>query len=1074
MKKIYLRTFSTLCLCESRILKIFYSPLTFAVFLLLAFQIPMKGYSQNVSSNIQITGKILDQDNQPLSGVSIGIKGTNKGTTTDNSANYRITVDNEQSVLVFNYIGYENVEKFVGKQRVINVNLKSVAKSLDEVVVIGYGDQKKREVTGSVASISAAKIENMPVVGLDQALSGQVAGVQVQQTSGEPGGNINVRIRGSGSIGASNEPLYVIDGVPGITDLNSIDPNDIQSIDILKDASAAAIYGSRGANGVVIVTTKRGKAGKTKFSVNAYKGYQQVINKVKVMNAQQYADHALRARNNSYLDIGGNIDFNQVKNSQRPATNRIPTLFMENDSTFNTHLGEGTDWQNEIFHLAPVTNLQITATGGNEKVRYLISGGYFNQEGVIIESGFKRFTSRINLDAELSRKLKVGINLAPSYTSRDIVNSNDTWSRQGIILTALSISPTLPVFNPDGSYTDQVSPATSFAGINGLQNPVAISRLYQKSGGGFATTGNIFLDYTIIEGLSLRSSVGATINTTRSREYYPSTLGRSGAPPPTIPTASSSTGFRTEWVNSNTATYTRTFNKKHNLTALLGNEIQKESNLTSSLDGTNFPTDAAPYLSAAGIITGGSDGISESSLMSYFSRISYNYDRKYLLSFYIRRDGSSRFGPNNKWGTFPSASVGWQVSDEPFMEKISFIKNLKLRASFGLGGNNSIGNYAFRSLLSSSDNYVFGAGLGTQVTGLGPNNLPNPDLKWERSQQLNLGIDLGLFSNRVSLVAEYYNKETKDLLLNVNVPRSSGYNTVLQNIGKVKNYGWEFSLNTRNLVNKFHWNTDFNISFNKNKVVALGPQGDPIRRGTSQITDSHIIEVGKALGNFYGYIIDGVFNTQGEIDKSPQWVTGNKARPGDYKFRDVNGDGVINSFDRTVIGNAFPDFTFGMTNSFSYNNFDLSILLQGSKGNQVINGTRRFLATSGIGTNQLIGVMDGWKSPDQPGNGLARAWSGTGTNNNNINMNSKWMEDGSYLSIRNISFGYLLPRKLLSKFSLQSLRFYTTIQNAYMFTKYLGYNPDVSFDGRSVLNPGVDYGTYPLARTISFGLNLGF
>lgn len=350
-----------------------------------------------------------------------------------------------------------------------------------------------------------------------------------------------------------------------------------------------------------------------------------------------------------------------------------------------------------------------------------------------------------------------------------------------------------------------------------------------------------------------------------SSEYYPSTLGRPGALAPSIPTASSSSSFRTDWLNTNTATYTKTFAEKHNLTALVGSEIQKVSSRSSSLTGTNFPTDAAPFLSAAGIITGGSDDVSKSSLISYFSRVTYNFDRKYLLTLNVRRDGSSRFGPNNKWGTFPSASVGWQVSDEPFMQKIEFIRNLKLRASYGLGGNNNIGNYAFRSLLGNSYNYVFGAGLGTQTTGLTPNNLDNPDLKWERSKQLDFGIDIGLFANRIFFVADYYDKETKDLLLNVNIPRTTGYNTVLQNIGRVRNYGWEFSLNTKNLIHKFRWNTDFNISFNRNKVLALGPEGAPIRRGTSQIADSHIIEVGKALGNFYGYIIDGVFNTQGEI-----------------------------------------------------------------------------------------------------------------------------------------------------------------------------------------------------------------
>jgi TonB-linked SusC/RagA family outer membrane protein len=1020
-----------------------------------------------------ITGRVSDETGAGLPGVNIVVKETNRGTTTTGDGNFRLAVPDAGGTLVFSSIGYETQEIALGTRTQLDVAMKPSAGSLDEVVVVGYGTQRKKDVTGSVSSVSAERIQNTPVSGLDQALTGQLAGVQVQQTSGAPGGNINVRVRGSGSIGAGNEPLYVVDGFPGVTNLNAINPNDIESIEVLKDASAAAIYGSRGANGVVIITTKRGKAGRTTFSVDAYTGWQQVVNKVKLMNATQLAEHTIRARNNGYADVGGNTDLTKVKNSQRPTAHQIYPIYLTNDSTnaVNPALGVGTDWQDEIFQVAPVRNVEITATGGTDKIRYALTGGYFDQRGIVIESGFKRFSARINVDADLSRKLKIGFNLAPSFTKRDIVNSDDTWSRNGIIQAALFMAPSTPVRNPDDTFAGQYSIGY---GINTQQNPVAIATLYDINSQSFLSTGNAYLDFQPLPGLNLRSAVGVNFAATAGNEYYPSTLGN-GGPPPSQATGQSSSSLLVNWVNSNTLTYTRTFGQRHNLLVLVGNETQKQTSESNSLNGTKFPTDAAPYVSAAGSITAGSADVSEWSLLSYFGRVTYDFARKYLFTVNIRRDGSSRFGPNNRWGTFPSASVGWRIAEEPFVQGLNLLSEAKLRASYGLGGNNNIGNYAFRNTLTS-ENYTLGSGLGDLVTGLSPSGLGNPDLKWETSRQFDAGLDLGLVKDRIFLVVDYYDKITEDLLLNVNVPRATGYTSVLTNIGKVRNWGWEFTLNTKNLTGAFQWSTDFNISFNRNRVLALGPNGDPIISSTSQISPSNITEVGKPLGNFYGYVIEGVFNTQAEIDAAPQWVTGNKARPGDYRFRDVNGDKKIDALDRTIIGNAFPDFIYGLTNSFSYKNFDLSMLIQGSQGGEIINGTRRFLATTAGNGNQLIEIFDGWKSPEQPGNGYARAWSGVGTTNNNAGgtNNSKWVEDGSYLRIRTVSLGYRVPAAWLKRVSLQSLRVYGLVQNAFTFTNYKGYNPEASFSARSVLNPGVDYGTYPLARTITVGFNLGF
>ena len=1031
-----------------------------------------------------VSGRVTDESGAALAGVSVVLKGTTRGTTTNAEGRYNLLVPERGATLVFSFVGYAPKEIAVGNQTTLNVALAGDAQSLGEVVVVGYGEQSRRDVTGSVVSVSAKQIENVPVTGLDQALTGQLAGVQVQETTGAPGGTINVRVRGSGSIGAGNEPLYVVDGFPGVTNLNAINPNDIQSIEVLKDASAAAIYGSRGANGVVIITTKRGRAGKTTFRLDSYTGFQNVLRKIDVLNATEYAEHFIAAKNNVFRDLGRETDFTKLKNSQRPIANQILPIFLTNDSSnvVNPALGAGTDWQDAIYRTAPVSSIQLTATGGSERVRFAVTGGYFNQQGIIINSGFDRYSVRLNLDADLSRKLKIGINLAPSYTRRRIVNSDDTWSREGIVLTALTISPHIPVQLPDGTYPGQYQLGTP--GFNAMINPVAIATLFNQREKEFTTTGLMYLDWNPLPGLTARSSIGTSVVTSAYASYYPSTLGRGGQAPPSLARAEARSSMLLNWVNSNTLTYTRTLADKHNLLFLLGNETQRQDVEDTYLRGEKFSSDAAPYVGAAGLITAGSGGLSEWSLLSFFGRVTYDYARKYLLTFNIRRDGSSRFGPNRKWGTFPSASAGWQVLDEPFMQAVKpTVSTLKLRASYGLGGNNNIGNYAYQGLLSDQ-NYVLGSGLGELMTGLAPASLVNPDLRWETSRQADLGVDAGFFDDRLNLTVDYYDKVTQDLLLNVNVPRITGYQRILTNIGKVRNWGWEVALTSRNLTGAsstgasstggrgLEWTTSLNLSFNRNRVLALGSSGDRILSGTSQIFESHVVEVGQPLGNFYGYKILGVFNSQEEINAWARWTSGPVTRPGDYRFQDTNGDGLINASDRTILGNAFPKVIYGMTNTFRYRGVEFNILVQGNQGNQVINGTRRFMGILTTGNNQYREIVEGaWRSPENPGTGYARQG---GSSNNNINMNSTWVEDGSFFRIRTVSLAYNVPQTLLKNVGLRGLRVYSLMQNPLMATRYLGYNPDVSFSGRAVLNPGVDYGTYPLARTTTFGVVLDF
>jgi TonB-linked SusC/RagA family outer membrane protein len=1023
-----------------------------------------------------LSGRVTDEIGAALPGVSVSVKGTNRGTITNAEGRYQIQVAGPDAALVFSSVGYVTREVRVGTQTTLDLGLQADARALEEIVVVGYGEQNRRDVTGSVVSVSARQIENVPVTGFNQALAGQLAGVQVQETTGAPGGNINVRVRGNGSIGAGNEPLYVVDGFPGVTNLSAINPNDIQSIEVLKDASAAAIYGSRGANGVVIITTKQGRAGRTTFRLDTYTGVQSVLRKIDLLNATEYAEHFITVKNNQYAAIGGNTDFTQFKNSRRPVGNQILPIFLLNDSSnvVNPALGAGTDWQDAIFRTAPIHNVQLSATGGSERVRFAVTGGYFDQQGIVINSGFQRYSVRLNLDADLTRRVKLGINLAPTFTRRQIVNSDDTWSREGIIMTALTISPHIPVQLPDGTYPGQYQLGTP--GFNAMINPVAIARQFTQREGEFTTVGRLYLDWNPLPGLTARTALGTNVVGRAYNSYYPSYLGRGGQAPPSLARAEARSSMLLNWVNTNTLTYTRTFGQKHNFSALIGNETQRQSVEDTYVRGEKFSSDAAPFVAAAGQITAGSGGLSEWSLLSYFGRVTYDYASRYLLTFNIRRDGSSRFGPNYKWGTFPSVSAGWQVLDESFLQDLKpTFSTLKLRASYGVGGNNNIGNYAYQGLLSDQ-NYILGAGTGELVTGLAPASLVNPNLRWETSRQTDLGADAGFFNDRLSLTVDYYNKDTRDLLLNVNVPRITGYQRILTNIGRVRNWGWEVALSSQNLRNTggrgLEWTTDLNLSFNRNRVLALGSTGDRILAGTSQIFESHLVEVGQPLGNFYGYQILGVFNTQAEIDGWARWASGPVTRPGDYRFQDTNDDGILNAADRVILGNAFPKLIYGMTNTLRYRGLELTVLVQGNQGNQVINGTRRFMGTLATGNNQYREIVQGaWRSPENPGTGYARQG---GSSNNFINMNSTWVEDGSFFRIRTVTLAYTLPNTLSQRVGMRGVRVYSTLQNPLMLSRYLGYNPDVSFSGQAVLNPGVDYGGYPLARTATFGLTLDF
>ncbi len=1014
-----------------------------------------------------MTGRVTDENQAGLPGVSVVLKGTSRGTTTNTDGLFELSLPETGSpVLVFSFVGYLSQEVAINNQNQVSILLVPENRVLNEVVVVGYGSQKRTDITGAVSSVSSADIQNIPTPSLDGAITGRMPGVYVAQTTGTPGGGLTVRVRGTGSIGAGNEPLYVIDGFPVTANysqannpLNSINPNDIESIEVLKDASATAIYGSRGSNGVVLVTTKAGKSGKMQIDLDTYVGVQNITNTMDLMNAREFAQYIKDSRNNAWVDINGDIN---APNSARSAIYQIlPAL--QNPET----LGEGTNWQNEIFRTAPIRNHQLTVAGGNDRIRFMTSAGYFRQDGIIINSDFERYSFRVNLDANPTKRVRVGVNLTPSYTVSNPTDSEGHWSSGGIVLSALTMAPHLPVYNEDGTYTTGLNLGNGFSSI---ENPVKLAKERTNKLSELRLLGTAFAEISILDNLRYKLLVGTDMQSSNQATFRPSIVGIDGVAPPVIPIGSNASQQSYNWLVEHTLSYSKSLGK-HEFDVVAGFTAQKSRSDNSTITSTNFPNDLVETLNA-GIVTSASTFANEWSLLSYLGRANYSYASKYLLTATIRRDGSSRFGSNNKWGVFPSISAGWRVSEEEFMKNIRAISELKIRASYGFTGNNFIGNYDHVGLLTKQ-NYAFGGSGGTVVNGLGPSRISNPDLSWERNEQFDLGLELGLFQNRIFVVADLYRKITSDLLLNVPTPSLTGYTSARQNIGKVQNQGVELGISTRNVVKSFKWSTDFNISFNHNKVLSLGPSGEPIY-SSYQLANSHITQVGKPMGSFFGYVVEGIFQTQEEIDNNPSFTD---SRPGHYRFKDINGDGRLSVDDRTSIGNALPDFIYGITNSFSYKGFDLNVLIQGVQGKEIMHLGRRFYANYAGTANGLREMNNSWKSPQEPGEGniprVNRDLSRYSSSNASANISSAQIEDGSFLRVRNVSLGYAIPSSIVSKAKLRSVRAYLNLQNPLTWTRYSGYNPEVSVVGASPLAPGVDYGGYPIAKVLTVGLNVG-
>ncbi|RRA98079.1 SusC/RagA family TonB-linked outer membrane protein [Larkinella rosea] len=1014
-----------------------------------------------------VTGQVSDEIGQPLPGVTVLVKNPatadrNNGTTTDAKGAYRLAVPAGSATLVVSYLGYTSQEIAINNRSVIDVQLAPDTKALNEVVVIGYGTQQKKDLTGAVASVTAKDIQRLPVSGLDQALQGQVPGLQISSTSGAPGGNTNILVRGIGSVSGGNEPLFVVDGFPinnsGVGNpLNTINPGDIESIEILKDASATAIYGSRGSNGVVIVSTKRGKSGKAQITVDAYTGVQEPARLLKMMNSRQFAEFVIEGHNNGWLDNGGPTAKITDPNSVRSTSYRIP----EEWQNLNNLPAIDTDWQKVIFRTAPIQNYQISAVGGNDKLRYSMSGGYFNQKGILISSGFQRYSARINLDGQLSPRLKVSMNLAPTYTATDNVPSTGHYGDFNVVAEALSMPPLIPVYNPDGTYGN--TNALTNVGMGAIPNPVQTGNEYKSANSQFRVLGNLFGEYEIMSGLKLKVSVGTDFNYYTTNTFKPSTLSSSASVSPA--TASIVNTSDVNWLNENTINYRRTFGA-HAIDALAGFTIQKSTTTETTTRATNFADDLLQNING-GQITGGGYSIGQWSLFSYLGRVNYAYNDRYLVTATIRADGSSRFGSANRWGTFPSFSVGWRLSEEPFLKDLKLFDDFKIRAGYGFSGNNAIGNYRYLGLLSAT-NYVLG---NTQVPGLSQNSFTNNNLGWETSKQVDIGLDLAFFNGRLQFTGDYYNRRNTDMLLNKAIPSVTGYTSAWVNIGELENKGVELALSGKPLATRdFQWTSSFNITFNRNKVLRLGTDGEQLFSDGGR-GDVSITQVGQPIGSFYGHQVEGIFMTQEQLSSHAK-QTG--AKLGDFMYKDIDGNGVISDADRTILGNPQARAFYGFNNTFTYKNWSLNILMNGVQGKDVFWAGAVFVRGYHGVQNNLAEVIDNYyKSPDQPGDGNSPRII-RGALNNNLRYSSFFNFDGSYLRIRNVTLNYNLPSNLAKRIGMQGGRIYLTSNNLYTFTKYPGYDPEISNSGDNMLASGIDYLGYPPARSYTLGLSLTF
>jgi len=1017
----------------------------------------------------EISGTVKDLKGQAFPGVTVTVKGTTMGIITDVNGQFRLSVPVAAKTLVFSFVGMKSKEVTITGKTSVNIIMEEEVLDMEEVVVVGYGTMKKNDLTGSVGQVRMKDIIKAPVASFNQALQGRIAGMQISSGEGQPGEEgINIVIRGNGSLTQSNAPLFVVDGFPiEDFDAGSLNNDDIESINVLKDASATAIYGARGANGVIIIETKKGEIGAPVVTYNASYGFQEIVKRMEMMNPYEFVQYQIERGNGaSYLTDG-----------------RTP----------ESYLGvKGIDWQDQLFRKGSTKKHDIALRGGTAKTKYSVSGSIYNSDGIIISTGYDRYQGRFSLDQTFNKNLTAGVNLnysSQSYFGREASATAGSASNP-LLYATLGYRPITG--NIDFS-VDDLEESVIDEAVNGLEdyrvNPIISTKNeYRKTLKNNLIT-NAYVTCTFLKGLTLKVTGGINSLATESGYFYNSKTSRGT---PLLPTNSRgqwggiTNSGRTALSNENTLTYKKKINKNSSFDIMGGFSLQKSNSESSGFIAINVPNetlginglgDGLPYTNStrASVFT----------LQSYLSRANYNYKSKYLLTASFRADGSSKFSKDNRWGYFPSGAFAWRMSEEPFMRKINFISNAKLRVSYGLTGNNRVSDFATLAVIDPYvyTSYSFGnesPTLGVQIPSLG-----NDKLKWETTRQIDLGYDLSLLKNRLELIVDVYRKTTSDLLLNATMPGHTGFTTVYKNIGKVENEGLEISFNTVNVrTRNFAWESNFNISFNKNKILALTEGEENFQKAVDwensyTNTPVYISKIGQPAGQMYGYLWDGIYQYEDFNETSPgiyvlknNVTTNNNDRtnitvkPGDIKFKDLNSDGVINEFDKTIIGRGLPIHSGGFSNNFTYRGISLSAFLQWTYGNNILNTNKLiFEGSAKQNLNQFASYVNRWTPENQSNEHYRIGGQGpTGT------YSSKVVEDGSYLRLKTVSIGYSIPKKLLKRVKVKNISLSVSAQNLITWTKYSGFDPEVSIEN-SILTPGFDYSAYPHARTIVFGVN---
>lgn len=956
-----------------------------------------------------VSGRVTDSQGEPVIGASISVKGTTLGTVTDVEGRFTLNVPSDGEITI-SYIGYITQTTRIGNRTYLEVSLKEDTQNLEEVIVVGYGTMKKHDVTTAISTVSLKGVDERPLTSVAAALQGKAAGVQVVQPNGTPGSGLSVRIRGNSSINASNDPLYVVDGMP-LSDINHLSPNDIASMQILKDASSAAIYGSRAANGVVLITTKQGESGESKIAFHSYVGVSKIGKKIKALNTEEYKEYL--------KEIGMCSIPDEVTRS--------------------------TDWFDETFRNGLNQNYQLSFSGGNNDLNYYLSGAYTNDEGIVPNSSFDRFTVRSNVENQIRKWLKIGTNLSYSQTKSQTIPNNTGSNRAGVILAVMNAAPYLHIWDPEnpGQYDNNAYGTR-------IEPPLAYTSRYTTHKNG-RLLGDVHAEITFAPSLKLRSSVSMEAGVYNGTSFLDPKLTEWGRTQhgESSDERTISQNFQIE----NILTYDQTFGKHHlNLMGGMTSNSARWSN--SNISGQDYINSDIQTLNAANIINQ-SSGTARYKwrILSFLARAAYNYDSRYLLTVNFRSDGSSKLAPHHRWGYFPSASAAWRISGEKFMSGLEWIDDLKLRVGWGQTGNQSgIGEYAYLQQYTIGKQTPTAQNPYPGIT-LQKANIKNEDLTWETTTQTNIGIDWMMFDGRLTINADYYYKYTRDMLMYVPLPSTNSIGNILRNEGEMSNRGFELNLSSVNLNKAFFWTTDFNISFNKNRLEKLALNKIYYFGYVETLRDNILrLEEGQPLGRFYGLKYSHV-----------------DSQTGDMVYEDLDKDGKITLNDRTYIGNANPKFIFGLTNNFSYKGFNLSIFLQGSYGNDIFNASRADTEGMYDDKNQSRRVLDRWKTPGQITD-IPRATGDQST----LKVSSYYVEDGSYLRLKTLTFSYDIIHPVLKKAGIGKIQPYFTANNLFTLTGYKGFDPELNFEGNSSTVQGVDWGTYPNVKTFIFGLNIDF